>query len=84
MHPEKNIEEAQNFLIAQIQQLIDNGELIPSCQFHGRKFIQESDHGEFCHECVADGGTGELSEIAADSTGFDWMEKIVKILNKPQ
>lgn len=31
------------------------------CDIHNRDHVQADDRGEFCNECAADGGTGELS-----------------------
>lgn len=37
------------------------------CAFHGRDHVEHDDHGEFCGECVRDGGMGELCTPSAES-----------------
>lgn len=68
---------AIEIIIKRIEALHRIGVLLDYCESHGRDFVQTSDDGEeYCQECAADGGSGELCYVAPDSFAIEVVEEI--------
>lgn len=55
----------------------------PFCQFHDRHHISNGEDGEFCGECAADGGIGELCHLGCDSEGIELAARALKAVAAP-
>lgn len=77
-------ERVETLIEEHLESIERRGFIVPACDTHGRDHIAESEeHGEFCRECAADDGGGELVHLAIDSEAIEMAGKIRAALAKP-